>query len=152
MTGDNWLLHGDILNLSVKCQGSPMFSYCINFYKGQYNVTGNETCENPLQNKICEFYVERYFQDPTDHTIVFIISNDVSKVVYPVIVQVYKGNCLKLLLQHIKIFVFSPTASTVVCDYCSCNFYDNSRRFDYFWSGLLCSEQEPVSYFNVFQK
>lgn len=90
--GDNWLLHGDLLNLSVKCQGSATFSYCVNFYKGQYNVTGNETCENPLQNKICEFYIERYFQDSVDHTIVFIISNDVSKVVYPVMVQVYKGN------------------------------------------------------------
>lgn len=92
VSGDNWLMHGDILNLSVKCQGSALFSYCVNFYKGQYNVTGNETCENPLQNKICEFYIERYFQDSMDHTIVFIISNDVSKVVYPVMVQVYKGN------------------------------------------------------------
>lgn len=93
--GDNWLTHGAMLNLSVRCQGSSMFSYCVNFYRGKYNVTGNEVCENPTQNVVCEFYVGRYFQESEDHTIVFIISNDVSKVVYPVMVQVYKGNIVE---------------------------------------------------------
>lgn len=89
--GDNWLLHGAMLNLSVKCQGSSMFSYCAAFYNGRHNVTGNETCDNPIQNQACEFYIQRYFKDAIDHTIVIIISNDINKYVYPVIVQVYEG-------------------------------------------------------------
>lgn len=84
-----------------------MFSYCVNYYKGQYNVTGNETCDNPLQNDVCEFHIERYFQDTMDHTIVFIISNDVSKVVYPVMVQVYKGNKFRVFVNCVNdCFVF----------------------------------------------
>lgn len=46
VNGNNWLQHGDILNLSVSCNGSSPFTYCFQIHAGEYNVTGNETCIN----------------------------------------------------------------------------------------------------------
>lgn len=41
---DNWLKHGEILNLTVTCNGSNPFHYCFKIYEGEYNTTGNESC------------------------------------------------------------------------------------------------------------
>ncbi|XP_044269601.1 uncharacterized protein LOC123014514 [Tribolium madens] len=90
VTGNNWLQHGDLLTLNVKCHGSKSFKYCVQYEKGLYNVTGNETCYIYDELDKCEFTIQRYFSDSMEHTVVIIIKNEVSKVVYPVTVTVYK--------------------------------------------------------------
>lgn len=66
VNGNNWLQHGDILNLSVSCNGSAPFTYCFQIHTGEYNVTGNETCIN--QQRISgtlphhKFYYYYYFK------------------------------------------------------------------------------------------
>lgn len=92
VTGNYWLEHGGLLNLSVKCQGSAVFSYCTTFHKGIYNITGNETCQVMNKNSVCNFYIQRYLKEPSQYTVVLIISNDVGTVVSPVTITVYKGD------------------------------------------------------------
>lgn len=93
VTGNNWLQHGELLNLSVKCQGSSSFSYCVTVHGGKYNVTGNETCDVMNKNVQCNFQIQRYLRESDLHTIVIIIANDVSRIVSPVTITVYKGIC-----------------------------------------------------------
>lgn len=67
--------------------------YCVQYKRGEYNITGNETCfvYTPLDS--CDFSITRYFSYPKN-TILIIIKNDVSKVVTPVAVNIYKGKFL----------------------------------------------------------
>ena len=47
VTGNTWLKHGDLVELTVECSGSPNIAYCKKTYTGVYNVTGKlETCIN----------------------------------------------------------------------------------------------------------
>lgn len=90
VTGNNWLQPGDLLSLKVTCTGSKELQYCIQFKKGEYNVTGNETCYVYSPLDVCDFSITRYLLYPKN-TIVIIIKNQVSKVVTPVTVNIYKG-------------------------------------------------------------
>lgn len=92
VTGNNWLKQGDVLSLQVKCTGSPPFYYCLNFYYGPHNVTNNETCTIEEQLDVCEFPINRYYLLPAEYSIVIIVKNQVTKLVSPVTVNVYKGN------------------------------------------------------------
>lgn len=90
--GNNWLQHGDMLSLGVKCTGSASFSYCFNFMSRLHNATGNETCDTmPVLTDKCEFNITRYYIKSGEHTVLIIVKNDVSKMIYPVTVTVYKG-------------------------------------------------------------
>ncbi|KAF4532408.1 hypothetical protein B566_EDAN003860 [Ephemera danica] len=40
VTGNYWLQHGDILDLSVSCGGSPPYTRCFKIIKRAYNITG----------------------------------------------------------------------------------------------------------------
>lgn len=107
VSGNNWLQHGELLSLNIKCQGSKKIQFCYFFkpgnmqtalmvfrvllvhFAGLYNVTGNETCGHFIELETCEFPIRRYLQDK--YTVVIIIKNDVSKQITPVAVTVYKG-------------------------------------------------------------
>lgn len=89
-TGNNWLQHGDVLNLTVSCNGSSAFHYCRYIYSGIYNATGDETCITSRVSDICKFTVTHYFSESGTYTIVLIISNDVSKTIKPVAINVYE--------------------------------------------------------------
>ncbi|XP_049854594.1 uncharacterized protein LOC126335396 isoform X2 [Schistocerca gregaria] len=89
-TGNNWLQHGDVLNLTVSCSGSSNFSYCRYIYSGVYNATGEETCMTSRILDTCKFTVTHYFSESGTYTIVLIISNDVSKIIKPVAINVYE--------------------------------------------------------------
>lgn len=67
-----------------------MFSYCIHFFSGKYNITGNETCIVPDMSEKCEFPIRRFFIEPKSYTVVIVIYNEVSKLVSPITVTVYK--------------------------------------------------------------
>ncbi|XP_063920014.1 uncharacterized protein LOC135135010 isoform X2 [Zophobas morio] len=90
VTGNNWLQHGDLLSLNVKCRGSKNLQYCVRYEKGVYNVTGKENCSYSRELEKCEFPIQRYFTESMEYTIIIIIENEVSKVVTPVAVTVYK--------------------------------------------------------------
>lgn len=123
ITGNNWILQGNILELQISCQGSKPFQYCLNYFPGIYNVTGNETCINPLSLDNCNFNIGRYYGSPGSHTIVVIITNDVQKLITPITVTVYEG----ILLRHISqnrfnlILIFSDKTSSTFCNRCSSN-------------------------------
>lgn len=93
MTGNYWLHKGDLLNLMVKCHGTPQFYYCKHVFEGIYNVTGNETCDVPQPDSSdkCEFVIERFLRKPQKYTIAIVIYNEVGKIVSPVTVTVYEG-------------------------------------------------------------
>lgn len=65
--------------------------YCIHYYEGQHNVTGNESCISPESLEKCEFSINRYFIDAKLYTVAIVLSNEVNKIVYPVVVTVYEG-------------------------------------------------------------
>lgn len=92
ITGNNWLQHGDLLSLNVQCVGSKPLKYCVNYQKGSFNVTGNETCEEYFSLDECQFPIQRYLAESMQHTIIIVIQNDVSKIVKSVTVTIYKGN------------------------------------------------------------
>ncbi|XP_063240514.1 uncharacterized protein LOC134541196 isoform X2 [Bacillus rossius redtenbacheri] len=91
VSGSNWLQHGDMVNLTVSFNGSVNFTHCIQPKQGSYNVTGNETCKNEgalLRER--KFRVIHYFRYPGTYVLLMIISNDVSRVVYPVTINIYE--------------------------------------------------------------
>ncbi|XP_054282107.1 uncharacterized protein LOC129000137 isoform X2 [Macrosteles quadrilineatus] len=88
--GNNWLQHGDILNLSVSCNGSAPFLYCFQVMVGEYNVTGNETCNHETLITDCQLMLPRYIHYPGTYTVLIIISNSVSHKVTPVGVNIYE--------------------------------------------------------------
>ena len=46
VSGNNWLKHGELLNLTVHCNGTGPWEYCVAVYSGRYNVTGRCTALN----------------------------------------------------------------------------------------------------------
>lgn len=90
VAGTNWLQHGDMLNLSVTCNGSAPYAYCIKIVLGEYNATGNETCLNERIISDCQLAVLHYFRLSDTYTVLIIIGNEVSKKVSPVVVNVYQ--------------------------------------------------------------
>uniref|UniRef100_A0A1B6KZQ6 PKD domain-containing protein n=1 Tax=Graphocephala atropunctata TaxID=36148 RepID=A0A1B6KZQ6_9HEMI len=85
-----WLQHGDILNLSVSCNGSSPFLYCFQITEGEYNVTGNETCTHQQLISDCQVTLPRYFHYAGSYTVLIIITNQVSKKITPVGVNIYE--------------------------------------------------------------
>lgn len=88
--GTNWIQPWDMLSLNVTCKGSGPFYKCLQFHRGKYNVTGNETCDNGDHLHSCNFSIIHYFLEPSVYTILVILNNDVSKQVYPLTINIYK--------------------------------------------------------------
>ncbi|KAK3909386.1 Collagen alpha-1(XXVII) chain [Frankliniella fusca] len=87
--GTNWLQQDQLLDLQIVCSGSGNFSACNYKAPANYNYTGNETCVHEEILETCQFNVSRFFSY-VNYTVIVIVSNDVSKVVYPVKVMFYK--------------------------------------------------------------
>ncbi|KAF6200304.1 hypothetical protein GE061_006607 [Apolygus lucorum] len=90
IAGATWLKMGEVLHLNLSCSGSGPFYHCVRFQVGEYNVTGNETCSQARPTTNCQISVTRYLgpKNPK-YTVLFIISNAVSKIVTPVGVTQY---------------------------------------------------------------
>lgn len=91
--GTNWIQPWDMLSLNVTCKGSGPFNKCLYFHRGKYNVTGNETCNTKDNLYSCNFSIIHYFLEPSIYTILIILDNDVSKQIYPLTINIYKGIC-----------------------------------------------------------
>ncbi|KAK6643029.1 hypothetical protein RUM43_004532 [Polyplax serrata] len=90
INGTNWLMDGEILNISVSCNGSSPFKFCVLLRPGLYNITGNETCHEETILRNCSFEIQHLFKRPSEYTLVVIISNEVSRVIKPIAVNIYK--------------------------------------------------------------
>ncbi|XP_076669896.1 uncharacterized protein LOC143369616 isoform X2 [Andrena cerasifolii] len=88
--GTNWIQLWDKLSLNVTCNGTGPFYKCLHFHRGKYNVTGNETCDSGVILHSCNFSITHYFLEPSVYTILVVLSNDVSKQVYPLTINIYK--------------------------------------------------------------
>ncbi|XP_011172773.2 uncharacterized protein LOC105205181 [Solenopsis invicta] len=88
--GTNWIQPWDMLSLNVTCKGSGPFSKCLQFHRGKYNVTGNETCDNAEQLHSCNFSILHYFLEPSVYTILIILNNEVNTQIYPLMINIYK--------------------------------------------------------------
>ncbi|CAK9814189.1 hypothetical protein ANTPLA_LOCUS8104 [Anthophora plagiata] len=88
--GTNWIQPWDMLSLNVTCKGSGPFNKCLYFYRGKYNVTGNETCDSGDHLHSCNFSIIHYFLEPSIYTILIMLNNDVSKQIYPLTINIYK--------------------------------------------------------------
>jgi len=93
--GTNWIQPWDMLSLNVTCKGSGPFSKCLQFHRGKYNATGNETCDYvDLNLHSCNFSIIHYFLEPGVYTILIILNNEVSTQIYPLTINIYKGKFL----------------------------------------------------------
>ncbi|XP_032669375.1 uncharacterized protein LOC116843236 isoform X2 [Odontomachus brunneus] len=88
--GTNWIQPWDMLNLNVTCKGSGPFHKCLQFHRGKYNVTGNETCDNIEHLHTCNFPIVHYFLEPSIYTILIVLNNEVSTQIYPLTINIYK--------------------------------------------------------------
>ncbi|XP_015588603.1 uncharacterized protein LOC107264636 isoform X2 [Cephus cinctus] len=89
--GTNWIQPWAMLNLNVTCEGSGPFIRCLQFHRGNYNVTGNETCGDGERKPNCNFSIIHYFLEPSDYTIVIILTNDISTNIHPVTINIYQA-------------------------------------------------------------
>ncbi|XP_076756930.1 uncharacterized protein LOC143427022 [Xylocopa sonorina] len=88
--GTNWIQPWAMLSLNVTCKGSGPFNKCLQFHRGKYNITGNETCDNGVHISSCNFSIIHYFLEPSVYTILIVLNNDVSKQIYPLTINIYK--------------------------------------------------------------
>uniref|UniRef100_A0A2S2N6V6 Transmembrane protein n=1 Tax=Schizaphis graminum TaxID=13262 RepID=A0A2S2N6V6_SCHGA len=88
--GKVWIQEGEMLNLLVNCNGSGPFRYCAHYVQGPYNETSNDSCI-PDRNLVqCQMQFVHYFREPTNYTLIVNLANDVSKVVTPIGINIYK--------------------------------------------------------------
>ena len=88
--GDKMLKHGMLLDLNINCSGSAPWLYCWTRKAKGYNITGNETCEEPaIMKTTCEFPILWYFQHSDTYNLLVIINNDVSSHIEVIPVTIY---------------------------------------------------------------
>lgn len=105
--GTNWIKQWDMLNVNVTCKGSGPFRKCLQFYRGKYNVTGNETCDNMEYLYTCNFSIVHYFLEPNVSTILIILNNEVSTQIYPLTINIYKGDPIEIIFnEHTHVSVY----------------------------------------------
>lgn len=89
VTGDSWLRNGAMLHLTMQCNGTGPWNYCVHIEPGHYNVTGNETCDNgPVLYEACGVSYTRYLPKNSSYTAVFVVTNAVSRRVATVSISV----------------------------------------------------------------
>ncbi len=89
-TGETWLKHGRMLDITLFCDGSGPWDMCWSIKPNPYNATGNETCEHPEQvTTNCSFPVIWYFREAGMSDILAIVDNGISKEIKVIHVNVY---------------------------------------------------------------
>lgn len=90
VSGDKLLKHGMLVDLNINCSGSAPWLYCWTRKAKGYNITGNETCEEPnIMKTTCEFPIMWYFQHSDTYNFLVIINNDVSSHIEVIPVTIY---------------------------------------------------------------
>lgn len=134
--GNNWLKHGDIMNMNISCNGSAPFYYCWAF-DGFMNETSNinihflsispslnyiskllanASCELPIKTNNCELQLLHYFSSPGQYILPVVLYNQVFYQVIPLKVNIYEGARLKNIhayfsfIFYTNTYVFEPLA------------------------------------------
>lgn len=90
VSGEKMLKHGMLLDLNINCSGSAPWLYCWTRKANSYNITGNETCDDPaIMKATCEFPILWYFQHSDTYNLLVIINNDVSSHIEVIPVTIY---------------------------------------------------------------
>ncbi|XP_046442147.1 uncharacterized protein LOC124192721 [Daphnia pulex] len=89
--GNNWLKHGDIMNMNISCNGSAPFYYCWAF-DGFMNETTNASCELPIKTNKCEVQLLHYFSSPGQYILPVVLYNQVFYQVIPLKVNIYEAD------------------------------------------------------------
>jgi len=90
VTGDKLLKHGQLVDLTIGCDGSGPFVYCWQLKETGYNITGNETCDQPFFQDKCEYSILWYFKQSDTYNLLTIVSNHVSTHMEVIPVTVYE--------------------------------------------------------------
>jgi len=96
-TGETWINAGKLLKINMTCDGSGPWSLCWGAKPVPYNVSGNETCDDPGMGKkvskgdSCHFPIMWYFRDPGVHNVLAIVSNQVSWDSKVILVNMYNS-------------------------------------------------------------
>lgn len=128
VTGNTWLKHGQLLNLTVVCSGSRPWGYCTQIHRGDYNVTGNDTCSNPVMTNDCNFPIIHYFKDVGTHTYLLIIQNDVSLIKHKIPIVIYNVD-RKPQLSYIIIPVACSLVVIIIIVFGIAYFIQSRQRF-----------------------
>lgn len=132
VSGNSWLQHGEVLNLQVKCVGSPPYEYCVNMYDSQHNMTDNEKCNGSLiKADTCEFPVQHFFKFSSINTIVLIIKNQVTTVRKEITINIYdakKQSQLSVIVVPVACSLFAVILVVFGVAY----YIQNRRRYVYF--------------------
>lgn len=158
--GTNWIQPWDMLNLNVTCKGSGPFHKCLQFHRGKYNVTGNETCDNIEHLRTCNFSIIHYFLEPSVYTILIVLNNEVSTQIYPLTINIYKGKSVEAISTEdtscVSIYRDVTTIMFMIKYSCSHDeatvigyrsaglLHSCSRGVDSIWCGILHSKQSKV--------
>ena len=91
VSGETWLKQGELLDLSLHCDGSGPWEYCWSIKDSSYNITGNETCNDPSRlEDACVFPIIWYFRNFGAYTVFLQISNGVATTRKLVHINIYE--------------------------------------------------------------
>lgn len=88
LTGQLWLKVGQVLNLQVKCDGTPPHDYCIRYEAATYKQTANDTCDKWKTVDNCDFPVVHY--DSEAYRMLLFVRNRVSQINREIAINVYQ--------------------------------------------------------------
>jgi len=110
VTGSVMLKHGQLVDLNIKCNGTADWKYCWSIKEKGYNITGNETCEDPsVMKNSCDFSIIWYFGLSDTYNFLVEITNDVSSHIEVIPVTIYDvASSLPLSI------IVIPVASSIV--------------------------------------
>ena len=99
--GAVWLKHGEILDLSVTCDGSGPWKYC------HYITTQNSSASHNISNISCEssemwlsedtisgkciFNVRHWFRDNGAYSVIIVVTDGLTRIAKQVGINVYTG-------------------------------------------------------------
>jgi len=110
VNGEQMLKHGKLVDLDLNCTGSAPWLFCWVIKEKGYNITGNETCEQPTLLKTeCSFPIIWYFRQSDTYNLLVIINNDVSSHIEVIPVTIYD------VARQVPVsIVIIPVASSIV--------------------------------------
>lgn len=114
VSGATWLKHGDVMELNVKCIGSPPIEYCTKIILGAYNTTGNETCDAWFTPETCDFSFTHYFGEVQPNTVLIFMRNQVTVLTKVVTINIYDVKKQSQLSIIVVPFIFMLFAITSV--------------------------------------
>jgi len=154
ISGQKTLKHGQLVDLSIDCEGTGAWLFCWKQVPKGYNITGNETCDASTYRKTCDFHIMWYFKNSDTYNLLLILSNDVSSHLEVVAVTIYEVAsslplsiviipmvaaifAIILLISGIAVYsTFKSNLAVEVADFDFNNAEDEELQYKTFWERL----------------